>query len=66
MISGVERLIFLRRSPEPEYGRHSKIGLDIYKYYVCKLCGLSAFSGEHDSLQRCVGGVGEAGASYIM
>ena len=41
-------------------------------YYVCKLRGLSAFSGERDSLLRCVGGVGEAvggvgeaGASYI-
>ena len=34
-------------------------------YYVCKLRGLSAFSGVRDSLLRCVGGVGEAGASYM-
>ena len=33
--------------------------------YVCKLCGLSAFSGELDSLLRCVGGVGEVGASIV-
>ena len=40
-------------------------GLITYVYYACKLCGLSAFSGERDSLLRCVGGVGEAGASYM-
>ena len=51
--------------PKPEYGRYIKIGLDIYKYYVCTLRGLSAFSGEHDSFLRCVGGDGEAGASYV-
>ena len=34
-------------------------------YYVCKLRGLSALSGERDSLLHCVGGVGEAGASYM-
>ena len=65
MISEVERLILRRRSPEPEYGCYIKIGLDIYKYYVCKLRGLSALSGEHDSLLRCAGGAGEAGASYV-
>ena len=32
---------------------------------MCNLRGLSAFSGEPDSLLRCVGGVGEAGASYM-
>ena len=37
-----------------------------YKYYVCiDWSGLSAFSGALDSLQRCAGGVGEAGASYM-
>ena len=40
-------------------------GLINYVYYVCKLRGLSAFSGERDSLLRCVGGDGEAGASYV-
>ena len=30
---------------------------------MCKLRGLSAFSGERDSLLRCVGDVEEAGAS---
>ena len=34
-------------------------------YYACKPRGLSAFSGERDSLIRCVGVVGEAGASYM-
>ena len=32
---------------------------------ACKLRGLSAFSGERSSLLRCVGGDGEAGASYM-
>ena len=47
VISEVERLILRRRSPEPGYGCHIKTGLDICKYYdfVCKLRGLSAFSG---------------------
>ena len=37
-----------------------------FVYYVCILRGLSAFSGEPDSLLRCVGGVwGGAGASYM-
>ena len=65
MISEVVRLILRRRSPEPEYGCSIKIGLNIYEYNVCKLRGLSALSGELDSLLRCVGGVGEAGASYM-
>ena len=67
MISEVERLILRRRSPEPGYGCYIKTGLDICKYYdfVCKLRGLNALSGEHDSLLRCVDGVGEAGASYV-
>ena len=65
MISEVERQILRRWSPEPEYGCNIKIGLDIYKYYVCKLRGLCAFSREHDSLLRCVSGAGEAGASYV-
>ena len=47
-----------------EYERLIQIGLDIYEYYVCKLRVLSAFSGELDSLLRCVSGVG-AGASYV-
>ena len=47
----------------PEYRRLLRFGLINYAYYVCKVCGLSAFSGERDSLLRCVGGVGEAGAS---
>ena len=50
---------------EPEYERLIQIGLNIYEYYVGKLRGLSAFSGELDSLLRSVGGVGEAGASYV-
>ena len=37
----------------------------MHVYYACKLRVLSAFSGERDSLIRCVGGVGEAGASYM-
>ena len=65
MISEVVRLILRRRSPEPEYGCSIKIGLNNYKYYVCKLRGLSAFSGELDSLLRCAGADGEAGASYM-
>ena len=40
------------------------MGLDDCKY-VCQLRGLSALSGERDSLLRCAGGVGEAGASII-
>ena len=40
-----------------------RFGLINDVYYVCKLRGLSAFSGERDSLLRCVGGDGEAGAS---
>ena len=32
---------------------------------MCKLRGLSAFSGELDSLLRCVDGAGEAGASNV-
>ena len=32
---------------------------------MSKLRGLSAFSGERGSLLRCVGGVGEAGASHM-
>ena len=52
-------------APEPEYERSTQIGLNIYEYYVCKLRGLSAFSGELDSLLHCVGGVGEAAASYV-
>ena len=61
VISGAERLIPLG----PEYERCSQIGLNNYEYYVCKLRGLSAFSGELDSLLGCVRGVGEAGASYM-
>ena len=33
------------------------------RHLLDKLRGLSALSGERDSLLRCVGGVGEAGAS---
>ena len=65
MISEIERLILQRRSPDPESGGSIKIGLNSYKYYVCELSGLSALSGELDSLLRCAGGVGEAGASYM-
>ena len=53
------------RALGPEYERSSQIGLNNYEYYVCKLRGLSALSGELDSLLRYVGGVGEAGASYV-
>ena len=42
-----------------------KINVICTAYYACKLRGLSALSGERDSLLRCVGGVGEAGASYM-
>ena len=60
------RVIIRRRSPEPESGCSIKIGLNSYKYYVCiDSRGLSAFSGELDSLLRCAGGVGDAGASYM-
>ena len=57
----------LEIAPEiaPEYGRLFRFGLINYVYYVCKLRGLSALSGERDSLLRCVGGAGEAGASYV-
>ena len=65
VISEVVRLILRRRSPEPQYWCSIKIGLNNYEYYVCKLRGLSAFFGELDSLLPCVGGVGEAGASYV-
>ena len=65
VISEVVKLILRDRSPEPEYWCIIKIGLNIYEYYVCKLRGLSAFSGELDSLLRCAGGVVEAGASYM-
>ena len=50
------------RAIGPEYGWSYRLGLI---NDVCKLCGLSAFSGERDSLLHCVGGVGEAGASYM-
>ena len=53
------------RAIGPEYGRLYRFGLNNDIYYVCKLRGLSALSGERDSLLRCVGGVGEAGASYV-
>ena len=53
------------RAIEPEYERFIQIGLNNYVYYVCKLRGLSALSGEQDSLLRCVGGDGEARASYM-
>ena len=53
------------RAIGPEYGRLYRFGLITYVYYACKLRGLSALSGERDSLLRCVGGVGEAGASYM-
>ena len=65
MISETERLILRRPSHRPEYGRLFRCGLINYVYYVCKLRGLSVFSGERDSLLRCVGGDGEAGASYM-
>ena len=51
------------RAIGPEYGRLFGFGLIDDVYYVCKLHGLSAFSGERDSLLRSVGSVGEAGAS---
>ena len=64
--SELVRLILRRRSPEPESGCSIKIGLNSYKYYACiNWRGLSAFAGELDSLLRCAGGVGEAGASYM-
>ena len=64
VICEVVRLILRRRSPATESGNSMKIGLIVY--YVCtKLCGLSVFSGELDSLLRCAGSVGEAGASYV-
>ena len=53
------------RAIGPEYGRLYRFGLITYVYYACKLRGLSAFYGERDSLLRCVGGDGEAGASYV-
>ena len=53
------------RAIGPEYGQLYGFGLINYVYYACKLRGLSAFSGERDSLLRCVGGDGEAGASYM-
>ena len=53
------------RAIGPEYGQLYGFGLINYVYYACKLRGLSAFSGARDSLLRCVGGVGEAGASYM-
>ena len=62
MICGELRL--RRRSLTPESGSSIRNGLNVY--YVCtQQCGLSAFSGEIDSLLRCVVGVGEAGASYV-
>ena len=64
MICEVIRLILRRWSPTPESGNSITIGLMVY--YVCtKLHGLSAFSGELDSLLRCDVSVGEAGASYV-
>ena len=63
MIREVVRLILWPRSPEPESGNSMKIGLIVY--YVCTICGLSAFSGELDSLLRCEVGVGEVGVSYV-
>ena len=39
------------------------MGLNDCRLYVCQIRGLSALSGERDSLLRCVSGVGEAGAS---
>ena len=55
------------RAIGPEYGRLFRFGLINYMYvcYVCKLRVLSAFSGERGSLLRCVGSVGEAGASHM-
>ena len=55
------------RAIGPEYGRLYRFGLINYVrvYYACKLRGLSAFSRERDSLLRCVGGDGEAGAFYV-
>ena len=54
------------RAIGPEYGRLYRFGLINYVYYACKLRGLSAFSGVQDSLLRCVGGVGEAGAKPLI
>ena len=52
MICEVVRLILRHRSPTPESGNSIKIGLIVY--YVCTKCrGLSAFSGELDSLLCC-------------
>ena len=58
-------VVSLVRAIGPQYGRLFRFGLINYVYYVCKLRGLSAFSGERGSLLRCVGGVGEAGASHM-
>ena len=63
MISEAERLILRRQSHRA--GVWMIIQICNYVHYACKLRGLSAFSGERDSLLRCVGGVGEAGASYM-
>ena len=64
VICEVIKLILRRRSPAPDSGNSMKIGLIVY--YVCtKWRGLSALSGERDSLLRCAGSVGEAGASYV-
>ena len=64
MICEVIRLILWCRSPTPESGNSIKIGLIVY--YVCKKGrGISAFSGELDSLLRCAVSVGEAGASFV-
>ena len=41
------------------------MGLNDCISYVCQLRGLSALSGEGDSLLRCVSGVGEAAAAII-
>ena len=65
MISETERLVLRRQSHRAGVGTFIQNGLVDYVYYVCKLRGLSAFSGKRDSLLRCVSGVGEAGASYM-
>ena len=68
MITETERLILRRQSIDvsgPEYRCLLRYGRINFVYYVCNLHGLSAFSGEPDSLLRCVGGDGEAGASYM-
>ena len=64
VIREVVRLILRPRSLEPESGNSLKIGLIVYYVYTIRR-GLSAFSGELDSLLRCEVGVGEAGASYV-